>query len=109
MFASIVAAIVFLVLGAFGLFKSNEATSQAATAQAASTLAFDNAATAQANSNVAATAQSNAQEQANIALARQLAAQAQTIYAARNSKQMTAVLLATQSLKMLPSANPCNY
>jgi uncharacterized delta-60 repeat protein len=45
-----------------------------------------------------------AQKQANLALARQLAAQAQYITATRNSKQMIAVLLATQSIKMVPSS-----
>src|SRR5688572_26414850 len=50
--------------------------------------------------NNAATAVANA----NIALARQLAAQAQSIIATRNSKQMVAVLLATQSMKMFPSS-----
>jgi hypothetical protein len=40
-----------------------------------------------------------ATDRANIALARQLAAQAQSIIATRNSKQMIAVLLATQSIK----------
>jgi WD40 repeat protein/energy-coupling factor transporter ATP-binding protein EcfA2 len=59
--ASIAAAVIFLILGSFGLIKSNEATAQAAKAQA--------------NADAAATAQSKAEEQAKIALARQLAAQ----------------------------------
>jgi WD40 repeat protein len=42
-------------------------------------------------------------DRANIASARQLAAQAQTIHATRNSKQMIAVLLATESMKLFPS------
>jgi WD40 repeat protein/transcriptional regulator with XRE-family HTH domain len=46
---------------------------------------------------------SQARQQANIALARQIAAQAQKINAARNSKQMIAVLLAVQSMKLFPS------
>ncbi len=50
-----------------------------------------------------------AQKQANIALARQLAAQAQSISATRNSKQMIAVLLATQSMKMFPSSESAQF
>ena len=45
-----------------------------------------------------------AQTQTDIARARQLTAQAQTINATRNSKQMIAVLLATQSMSMSPSS-----
>ncbi|MBE7556730.1 MAG: hypothetical protein HS126_37240 [Anaerolineales bacterium] len=41
-----------------------------------------------------------AEEQSNIALARQLAAQAQSLFATGNSKQMTAVLLAVQSMQI---------
>jgi uncharacterized delta-60 repeat protein len=44
----------------------------------------------------------DAKQQTKIAIARQLAAQAQSIYATGNSKQMTAVLLAVQSLSMFP-------
>jgi hypothetical protein len=40
----------------------------------------------------------------NTALARQLAAQAHAIIATRNSKQLVAVLLATQSMKMVPTS-----
>jgi WD40 repeat protein len=40
----------------------------------------------------------------NIAVARQLSAQAQAMIANRSSKQMIAVLLAIQSMKMLPSS-----
>ncbi|MCI0553114.1 MAG: WD40 repeat domain-containing protein [Anaerolineae bacterium] len=43
------------------------------------------------------------QQRAKVALARQLATQAQSINATRNSKQMVAVLLATQSMKLSPS------
>ena len=46
----------------------------------------------------------NALEQARIALARQMVAQAQSISVTRSSKQMTAMLLATQSMKMNPSS-----
>jgi len=42
-------------------------------------------------------------QRANIALARQLAAQAQSVYATENLKQVTAVLLAIQSMHMFPS------
>jgi energy-coupling factor transporter ATP-binding protein EcfA2 len=41
-------------------------------------------------------------QQANIALARQLVAQAQSINATRNSKQMSAVLLAIHSMNIFP-------
>ncbi len=97
--ASIAAAIIFLILGSFGLVKSNEATSQAATAQAASTLAFDNAATSQANANAAATAQAKAEEQAKISFARQLASQAQLLM---DRKSQVAVPLAIQSMRLFP-------
>jgi len=45
-----------------------------------------------------------AQRESQIALARQLAAQAQAITATNNSKQMTAVLLATYSMNIFPSS-----
>jgi dipeptidyl aminopeptidase/acylaminoacyl peptidase len=45
-----------------------------------------------------------ARQQANIALARQLALQAQALNAARNSEQMIAVLLATQSMNLYPTS-----
>jgi uncharacterized delta-60 repeat protein len=98
--ASIVAAIIFLVLGSYGWVKSNEATDQAATAQAASTLAFYNAATAQANANAAATAQANAEEQLNIALARQILNQAQSL----DRYSTISELLAIQSMRLLPAS-----
>src|SRR5574341_917186 len=44
-----------------------------------------------------------AQKQAKIALARQLAAQAQSIYTTGNAKQMIAVLLAVESMRISPS------
>jgi uncharacterized delta-60 repeat protein len=47
---------------------------------------------------------SQAQRQTQIALARQLAAQAQVLFAGGNSKQMTAVQLAIQSMRMLPTS-----
>jgi len=53
------------------------------------------------------TAQANAEEtqlKAKIALARQLAAQAQFVNGTRNSKQMTAVLLAVRSMQVFPLA-----
>ena len=55
---------------------------------------------------IASTSQANAEEaqnQAKKALSRQLAAQSQSIFATGNSKQMTAVLLAVQSMNMFPS------
>jgi WD40 repeat protein len=48
--------------------------------------------------NAAATAEANAK----LALARQLAAQAQSLFVAEDSNQMVAVLLAVQSMKLLP-------
>jgi len=81
-FASIAAAVVFLVLGAFGLVKSNEATNQAATARA--------------NASTAATAQANAEDQVKISLARQLAAQANSI----EFDDQLSLLLATKSMQI---------
>ena len=81
--AAIIIAVIMSILGVWGQGNAKEAAHQAATAQA-------NAA--------------EAQKQANIALARQLAAQAQSINTTRNSKQMIAVLLAVQSMKMFPSS-----
>jgi uncharacterized delta-60 repeat protein len=78
-----------------GLATTNEkkAVSNASTAQAASILAFNNAETAVAN-------EQEAKKQTQIALARQIAAQAQVLF---TDKQQTAVLLAIQSTRMLPS------
>jgi WD40 repeat protein len=45
---------------------------------------------------------SNAKEQLNIAIARQLASQARTILVTSNSRQITAILLAIQSMKLFP-------
>lgn len=61
-------------------------------------------ATAVQNEYLANMAKAESQKQAEIALARQLAAQAQSIIVNRNSKQMTAVLLAVQSMKIIPSS-----
>ena len=55
--------------------------------------------------NARATAQAKAEEQANIALARQFAAQAQTLFAAGNSTQQTAVLLAIQSMRLFTNGD----
>jgi hypothetical protein len=108
-FASIAAAAVFSVLGAFGLVKSNEATSQAATAQANLAIAQ----TAQADARLAeATAISNEREartQADIALARQLAAEAYLINLDHPSKQMTAALIAIQSMNLFPTDDAARY
>jgi uncharacterized delta-60 repeat protein len=67
------------------------------------------ASTAEASANVAATEKSKAEEQANIALARQLAAQAHLINMDRSSNQMTATLLAIQSLKLFPTGDAARY
>ena len=102
--------IALAVLAVFGFVQAGRATTNAKNEQAASTLAVSNASTAQAASTLAisnaATAVANeaeAKRQTNIAIARQLAAQAQSIIATGNSKQMMAVLLAIQSMKMYPS------
>ena len=63
--------VIFLVLGGFGLVKSNEATSQAGTAQANANIALS----AQAN---AETEKQNAENQADIAQVNELAALALT-------------------------------
>lgn len=52
-FTSIAAAIIFLALGGFGMVKSNEAASQASTAQAASTLAVEQQLEAEIKSRIA--------------------------------------------------------
>ena len=49
-------------------------------------------------------AEANTEEQAKIALAQQLASQAQTIYATRDSLQLTSILLAVESMKLSPSS-----
>lgn len=79
-FASIAAAVVFLVLGTFGLIQSREATNQAATAQ----------------------------EQTRIAVSRQLAAEGQSLAVNGSSKNMIAELLAIQSLRLYPSDEASN-
>lgn len=79
-FASLAATVVFLVLGAFGMVKSNEATSQATTAQ----------------------------EQTRIAVSRQLAAEGQSLAVNGSSKNMIAELLAIQSLRLFPSDEAAN-
>ncbi|MBL8062662.1 MAG: PQQ-binding-like beta-propeller repeat protein [Anaerolineales bacterium] len=50
-----------------------------------------------------------AQRQANIALARQLAAQAHLANLDRSSNQMTATLLAIQSMKLFPNADAARF
>ena len=81
---SIVVAIIFLVLGSFGLIKSNEATSQAGTAQA--------------NANVAATSQSKAEEQAEISRIGELAAQSVSL---RDNNFLISLLLGVEAFKGL--------
>lgn len=102
--ASVTAAVIFLILGAFGLVKSQEASAQASAAQANANVAS----TERANADSArATAVFNEQEalhQAQIALAHQLSAQAQNLNLTLNSKQPLAFLLAIQSAKLSPSA-----
>lgn len=81
-FASIIAAIFFLILGGFALLKSTEATLRA---------------------NDAATAQAKAEQQAEIALSNQLIAQSQFLKTTGNSDNNLALLLAILSLKIQPS------
>jgi tricorn protease-like protein len=101
-FASIAAAIIFLVLGSFGWIKSNEAANQAATAQANQVAAESAKVTAVSN-------EQEAKKQADIALSRQLTAQAYLINADRSSNQMTATLLAIQSIKLFPTGDAARY
>jgi uncharacterized delta-60 repeat protein len=116
--ASILAAVIFLALGIFGLLKSNEATEQASVAQTNANAAVTAQAHAETNANVAATAQAQAEahaneaaiaqtkaeEQAQLALARQLASEAQNLVLTIKSKQALAFLFAVQSMKIDPSA-----
>ncbi len=111
--ASIMAAVIFLVLGSFGLVKSNEATAQAATAQAnanAASTAQANAEiekqNAQAQAETAATAQALAETQRNAVLGRQLAAQAKNIFDKQQLEQLsTARLLAVLSMRSSPTVD----
>lgn len=73
------------------------------TAQSASTSAFQQEATAQANADEAERQADEAKKQALIALARQLASQAQSIDASRDIYKDIVVLLAVQSMKIIPS------
>ena len=72
------------------------------TAQAASTLAFDNAATAQAE-------KAHAEEQTKIALSRQIASQAQFLNIKANSNQMVSALLDIQSIKLFPTWEAADF
>jgi WD40 repeat protein len=84
--ASIAAAIIFLILGGFGLVKSNEATSQAGTAQA--------------NADVAAMAQSNAEEQAKAAVSAQAKAEEQLKISRGNELSALAINLQDKDLDL---------
>lgn len=115
-FASITAAVVFLVLGAFGLIQSREATNQAATAQAnanaaatAQAIAENNASAASqaqaeavANLNAASVAQSEAEQQAQLALARQIRGLAAPLFS--GSHKELADLLMILSMELDPNA-----
>ena len=106
---SVVVIIALVALAVVGLVQARLATASRNDAQAASTLAVSNASTAQAASTLAVSNEQKAITQANIALARQLAAQAQSINANRSSKQMTAVLLAIQSIKLFPNVDATSF
>jgi WD40 repeat protein len=80
---------------------------QLGTAEAVGAQAENQRNTAIAEANIQATAifemKDRAEEQAQTSLARQLSAQAQLMFALDNSKQMTAVLLSAESMRLLPS------
>ena len=99
------AAIVMAGLAVFGFLQAQLATTNARNEQAASTLANKNANTAQAASTQAIANEQEAKRQANAAIARQLAVQAQSLFVTGDSRQMVSVLLAVQSMKMLPDRN----
>lgn len=115
-FASIAVALIFFVLGAFGLVQSREATNQAATAQAnanaaatAQAIAEENAiaasqaqAEAESNLNAASVAQSEAEQQTQLALARQIKGLAAPLFS--GSHQELADLLIILSMKLDPNA-----
>ena len=115
--ASIVVAIIFLVLGSFGLIKSNEAAAQAADAQAARNLASGNAANAVANAKTieaaselvsrnAATAVANAvaSENENVKKA-QLAHAGELAALALFQKDVNSELAVLLSVEALKTAN----
>ena len=87
---SIVGVIVLTLLTVFSIYQAG--------------VANDNLYKAQTAEAVAITNEQEARQQALVALSRQLAAQAQPMLASGDSKQMTAILLAIQSMKIYPSA-----
>ncbi len=96
--------IALAALSIFGFGQAGLARNAEATAISNEFIAKTERANAINEANARATAQAQAEERAKIALARQMVAQAQAIYAAQNSKQMIAVLLATQSMKLFPTS-----
>jgi len=97
------AAIVMAALAIFGFVQAGLATTNARKEQAASTLANANARTAESASTQAIENEQEAKRQAQVALARQLSAQAQLLFGESAANQQSAVLLAIQSMKTLPS------
>ena len=106
-----VSSVILLLAFAVTVFKNQANTNAnlaqrneeiANTAQAANLEAVAQKATAQANAK-------EAEKQTHLANATQLYSQAQTIYDFDNSKQLTSVLLATQSLKIHPTSSAINF
>ena len=92
------AAIVMAALAVFGFVEAGLATTNAIKAN-------ENANTAEAASTQATSNEQEAKRQAKVAIARQLAVQAQSLFVTGDSTQMVSVLLAVQSMKMLPDRN----
>jgi len=109
---SIVAAMIFLVLGGFWSGKTKEITIQSVTAQAVIQEGMQAGINEVVREQLIAEMQNTElKKQAQISLdrqlsaqARQLSAQAQLLFATNGSKRMTAVQLAIESMRLVPSA-----
>ena len=88
--------VVAIVLGMVAWGQRNQAVTESNNRATAEVNAINQRSTAEA-------ASTKAVAQAQIALSRLLAVQAKSLFASGNSKEMTAVLLAIQSMHMLPS------
>lgn len=104
--ALIAVLVFFLVLCSFWWNKAREVTAQSATAQVVMQEDIQSIVNEAVREQIIAEVQkTDAQKQAQIALSRQLSAQAQLLFATDVSKQMTAVLLAAESMQLFPSAD----
>jgi WD40 repeat protein len=102
----IAAVVIFLVLGGFWWDKAREVTAQSATAQAITQKGMQAAVNESVKEQIIAeTQKTEAQKQAQIALSRQLSAQAQLLFTTDVSNQITAVLLAAESMRLHPSSD----